>query len=49
MAAPEESTTDGAARNATPARPAPTLLRRLAAAGALVALLSAIALAVAVS
>src|SRR6478672_8138090 len=48
MAAPEESTTDGAAaRNATPAGPAPTLLRRLAAAGALVALLLAIALAVA--
>ncbi len=47
MAAPEESTTDGTARHATPARPAPTLLRRLAAAGALAALLLAIALAVA--
>ena len=47
MAAPEESTTDGTAGTATPARPAPTLLRRLAAAGALAAFVLAIALAVA--
>ena len=47
MAAPEESTTDGTAGTAAPARPAPTLLRRLAAAGALAAFVLAIALAAA--
>ncbi|MDT7554687.1 MAG: hypothetical protein QOI16_3223 [Pseudonocardiales bacterium] len=47
MAAPEESITEGAARHASAAGPAPTLLRRLAAAGALVAFVLAIAVAIA--
>lgn len=47
MAAPEETTADGAERNAAPSRPAPTLLRRIAAASALVALVLASAIAIA--